>query len=288
MRVERTPPSSNLSARSPLWRLLINSGTIALLIGVGGQAIAPFTAGIARSQTPTPTSPTPTASPAVQTRFTTLRLGSRGYDVAELQGILRLLGYYTGAIDGQFQESTATAVAAFQQAAGLEPDGVVGLNTWNRLLPAPAATAASPAASPSATPAAPIASPAESSAAPTLSPSTTPAASPAAPTPSPATTPAVPAASLSPLPSPTPVPSPTASPTPAASAPVDFPVLRLGMRGPAVMRLQERLRSAGVFTGSIDGVFGAQTQAAVQAAQRRLGLTPDGVVGPATWAALLR
>jgi hypothetical protein len=52
MRVERTPPSSNLSARSPLWRLLINSGTIALLIGVGGQAIVPFTAGIARSQTP--------------------------------------------------------------------------------------------------------------------------------------------------------------------------------------------------------------------------------------------
>ena len=280
MRVERTPPSSNLSARSPLWRLLINSGTIALLIGVGGQAIAPFTAGIARSQTPTPTSPTPTASPTVQTRFTTLRLGSRGYDVAELQGILRLLGYYTGAIDGQFQESTATAVAAFQQAAGLEPDGVVGLNTWNRLLPAPAATAASPAA--------PIASSTTSPAAPTLSPTTTPAASPAAPTPSPATTPAVPAASLSPSPSPTPAPSPTASPTPAASAPVDFPVLRLGMRGPAVMRLQERLRSAGVFTGSIDGVFGAQTQAAVQAAQRRLGLTPDGVVGPATWAALLR
>ena len=283
MRVERTPPSSNLSARSSLWRLLINSSTIALLIGVGGQAIAPFTVGIARSQTPAPTSPTPTASPTVQTRFTTLRLGSRGYDVAELQGILRLLGYYTGAIDGQFQESTATAVAAFQQAAGLEPDGVVGLNTWNRLLPAPAA---SPAASPIATPASPIASSTTSPATPTPSPTPTPAA----PVPSPTATPAVPAASLSPSPSPTPAPapSPTASPTPTASAPVDFPVLRLGMRGPAVTRLQERLRSTGVFTGSIDGVFGAQTQAAVQAAQRRLGLTPDGVVGPATWAALLR
>jgi peptidoglycan hydrolase-like protein with peptidoglycan-binding domain len=281
-----TPPSSNLSTRSPLWRLLVNSSAIALMIWGGGQAIAPFTAGIARSQTPAPTSPTPSASPTVQTRFTTLQLGSRGYAVAELQAILRLLGYYTGSIDGQFQASTATAVAAFQQAAGLEPDGVVGLNTWNRLLPAPTATTVSPAASPSATPATPTPSPTT-----TAAPVASPAASPAASVPSPTTTPAVPAAALSPSPSPTaaPAPSPTASPTPAAaSAPVDFPILRLGMRGPAVARLQEQLRSTGVFTGSIDGIFGAQTQAAVQAAQRRLGLTPDGVVGPATWAALLR
>ncbi len=280
-----TPPSSNLSTRSPLWRLLVNSSAIALMIWGGGQAIAPFTAGIARSQTPAPTSPTPSASPTVQTRFTTLQLGSRGYAVAELQAILRLLGYYTGSIDGQFQASTATAVAAFQQAAGLEPDGVVVLNTWNRLLPAPTATTVSPAASPSATPATPTPSPTT-----TAAPVASPAASPAASVPSPTTTPAVPAATLSPSPSPmaTPAPSPAASPTPAASAPVDFPVLRLGMRGPAVARLQEQLRSTGVFTGSIDGIFGAQTQAAVQAAQRRLGLTPDGVVGPATWAALLR
>jgi peptidoglycan hydrolase-like protein with peptidoglycan-binding domain len=35
-----------------------------------------------------------------------------------------------------------------------------------------------------------------------------------------------------------------------------------------------------------DGVFGSQTEAAVKRFQRSHGLTPDGIVGPATWAAL--
>jgi peptidoglycan hydrolase-like protein with peptidoglycan-binding domain len=60
------------------------------------------------------------------------------------------------------------------------------------------------------------------------------------------------------------------------------------MRGSAVEGLQERLKAIGFFSGAIDGVFGTETQAAVQAAQRNFGLEPDGVVGPATWLALLR
>ncbi|MBD2020394.1 peptidoglycan-binding protein, partial [Leptolyngbya sp. FACHB-36] len=48
------------------------------------------------------------------------------------------------------------------------------------------------------------------------------------------------------------------------------------------------LRTIGVFEGAIDGVFGAETQTAVRAAQRRFGLEADGVVGPSTWSALLR
>ena len=35
-------------------------------------------------------------------------------------------------------------------------------------------------------------------------------------------------------------------------------------------------------TGSADGVYGAQTQAAVKQFQRKYGLTADGRVGPAT------
>lgn len=51
-------------------------------------------------------------------------------------------------------------------------------------------------------------------------------------------------------------------------------------RGAEVRIAQRRL---GI---TADGVFGPGTLAAVKAFQRSKGLTPDGVVGPATWAAL--
>ncbi|MBF2003512.1 MAG: peptidoglycan-binding protein [Synechococcales cyanobacterium M58_A2018_015] len=60
------------------------------------------------------------------------------------------------------------------------------------------------------------------------------------------------------------------------------------MRGPAVARLQERLQAIGFFNGVVDGVFGVETQAAVRAAQTSFNLEPDGVVGPATWSAILQ
>jgi peptidoglycan hydrolase-like protein with peptidoglycan-binding domain len=60
------------------------------------------------------------------------------------------------------------------------------------------------------------------------------------------------------------------------------------MRGSAVNGLQERLKAIGAFKGAIDGVFGSETQEAVKSAQRSFNLEPDGIVGPATWTALLR
>ncbi|MBD1882524.1 peptidoglycan-binding domain-containing protein [Microcoleus vaginatus] len=68
----------------------------------------------------------------------------------------------------------------------------------------------------------------------------------------------------------------------------NFPVLRRRMRGPAVRDLQERLRAKGFLRVSADGVFGPETQAAVKAAQRQYQLPADGIVGRATWEALLR
>jgi GH24 family phage-related lysozyme (muramidase) len=56
--------------------------------------------------------------------------------------------------------------------------------------------------------------------------------------------------------------------------------------GPAVKALQRRLAALGFDPNGIDGVFGAGTDAAVRAFQAARGLTVDGIVGPATQAAL--
>jgi hypothetical protein len=65
-------------------------------------------------------------------------------------------------------------------------------------------------------------------------------------------------------------------------------VLRQGnaARDPFVEVLQDMLAERGFFSGARDGLFGARTRAAVLAFQDAAGLTVDGVVGPATWAAL--
>jgi murein DD-endopeptidase MepM/ murein hydrolase activator NlpD len=69
--------------------------------------------------------------------------------------------------------------------------------------------------------------------------------------------------------------------------PTTHPILRRGSTGPAVRDLQRALTAAG-FPATVDGAFGLRTDAAVRALQRARGLTPDGVVGPLTWAALGR
>ena len=62
--------------------------------------------------------------------------------------------------------------------------------------------------------------------------------------------------------------------------------LRRGDRGEDVKVLQRALKRAGYDAGTIDGIFGPRTEAAVRAFQRANGLTVDGIVGPRTWAAL--
>lgn len=53
--------------------------------------------------------------------------------VAEIQKALKLKGFEPGAIDGEFGERTAEAVAAFQDRAGLVADGEVGERTAKAL-----------------------------------------------------------------------------------------------------------------------------------------------------------
>jgi len=65
-----------------------------------------------------------------------------------------------------------------------------------------------------------------------------------------------------------------------------MPVLRLGSRGAEVKRLQALLKTAKVYAGLVDGVFGTNTKASVISFQKAKGLSADGVVGAKTWAAL--
>lgn len=217
----------------------MNGNLLARLVGALGLLVWNHTATVAVSQ---PSVQMAQASVSSNSNRPQLNIGSQGAFVSELQATLKLLGYFTGTVDGVYTQTTAAAVSQFQQAAKLNPDGIVNQQTWERLFPTPPATA-------TATP-----------------PSTNVAPS---------------------------QPKPTASPrtpvrSPANSQPANLPLLKLGMRGASVTQLQRRLQTLGLFKGAADGIFGTNTEAAVKAAQRRYKLNPDGVVGTATWNAILR
>ncbi|MGE5485927.1 MAG: L,D-transpeptidase family protein [Ignavibacteriales bacterium] len=63
-----------------------------------------------------------------------LRIGvAPGDDVRMVQERLKALGYYDGDTDGFYGPVTAGAVIAFQRARGLDPDGIVGPDTYSEL-----------------------------------------------------------------------------------------------------------------------------------------------------------
>ena len=64
-------------------------------------------------------------------------------------------------------------------------------------------------------------------------------------------------------------------------------ILDKGDRGDGVRRLQTQLNELGMGPLVVDGIFGLGTDEAVREFQLRAGLVVDGVVGPATWLALL-
>ena len=70
--------------------------------------------------------------------------------------------------------------------------------------------------------------------------------------------------------------------------------LRLGSTGPNVVVIQTSLnRIAQNYPAipkipAVDGIFASRTEASLRAFQQIFGLSPDGIVGPATWYALVR
>lgn len=271
--------------RTALSLLAMSLGYVALICTTTASAFSQVTGAATTEASGT--------TPADVLMRSTLKSGSRGAEVTELQATLKLLGYYGGTVDGFYGQSTVSAVSQFQQAAGLSADGITGPATWNRLFPAiaempnpsPTSTATDPTPATSSTVSPPAgngsasfpvpvgASPMPSSNTPTTSPRPAVKPAPAKVTP----TPVKPATETRPV---------TANTS--TTTLVALPVLKQGMKGSAVLALQERLRSLGVLQGSADGVFGTETLTAVKAAQRRFKLEPDGVVGAGTWSALLR
>ncbi len=273
----------------------------------------------------------------------TLKVGSQGERVAELQAALKLLGFYSGAVDGTFSENTASAVARFKQAAGLNPDSIVDASTWQRLFPKePVVASTVPSSQPRFNSATNFPVPSQAS---NLTNVANPNPNPprkavtqvaTSPEPRP-TTPkkAVTQVATSSEPRPTtpkkavnqvatnPEPRP-ATPRKAATSSTQktpnrttsttktqsttrtqsntttkrtpgiqytsegLPILRLGLRGSEVVKLQQQLKKLGFLKGDADGDFGITTEAAVKAAQKRYGLEADGVVGGSTWEVLLR
>ena len=59
-----------------------------------------------------------------------------------------------------------------------------------------------------------------------------------------------------------------------------------GSTGDTVSQIQQRLSDWGYYDGEVDGVYGSATQEAVMYFQEKNGLTPDGIAGPATLAAI--
>ncbi|NER21216.1 MAG: peptidoglycan-binding protein [Symploca sp. SIO1C2] len=236
--------------------------------------------------------------PAAVVERPMLKIGSKGKAVAELQAALKLLGYYTGAVDGIYAENTASAVSLFQETAGIAVDGITGPATWDHLFPdTPSAANSFPTTSNNSTTAG-------NSLPTTSNKPTTNVSSPVITPNNPATLPAATSSdnSAASFPIPTALQTTPRSNTRSNSPPatisrtrentqptsIDLPILKKGMRGSAISRLQDRLRALGFLQEEADGVFGVETLAAVKAAQSNFQLEPDGIVGPSTWRALLR
>jgi len=235
---------------------------------------------------------TPTPPPV--NHCPTLRQGSTGPAVTDLQGRLKTRGFYTGNIDGIFGPLTRAAVVAFQGSMGLVQDGIVGIRTWTALgvnchTPTPPPVSHCPTLQQGSTGPAVVNLQGLLKSKGFYSGNIDGIFGPL-------TRAAVVAFQGSMglvqdgivgIKTWTALGVDCHTPTPPPPPPVNHcPILEQGSTGPAVVTLQEILRARGFYTGNIDGIFGPITRAAVLAFQECMGLVQDGIVGIQTWTAL--
>ena len=214
-----------------------------------------------------------------------LRMGDSGSAVKNLQTKLKKLGYYSGTVDSTFGSGTYAAVRAFQQKNGLTADGVAGSETLKKLDSA-YKNADSDKDDDS------LRKGATGSAVKDLQTKlkklgfynayvdgsygdTTVAAVKAFQKKYNLTAEGVAGSdTLKKLDS--------AYKNADSNTSTDDDSLRKGATGTAVKTLQTNLKKLGFYTAYVDGSFGATTESAVKAFQRKYGLTADGVAGSAT------
>lgn len=221
-------------------------------------------------------------NPLVSINRPTIQIGSQGELVKELQAALKILGFYDGEIDGNYQQNTAIAVSQFQQTAGLNSTGIVDNATWQKLFPN--ANNLSGNLSNSTTPQGNTSAP-FTTVSTAMNPQSSNNKKPTKPNPK-----LPPGKNTN-----TKNTNPRIQPTPINQrvpgiqyTSEGWPILRLGMKGKEVVKLQQQLKILGFLTGKIDGDFGKTTENAVKEAQSRYGLNPDGVVGGSTWQTFIK
>lgn len=89
---------------------------------------------------------------------------------------------------------------------------------------------------------------------------------------------------IPPAPTATPVPDAMTTLEPSFQIPTD--VVKRGDKGESARLVQQRLAELGYLTGTVDGVFGSASEAALKRFQQRHGLQADGVAGADTYALL--
>lgn len=61
-----------------------------------------------------------------------------------------------------------------------------------------------------------------------------------------------------------------------------YALSKYGSTGNEVKSIQKKLRELGFYSGSVDGIYGSQTQSAVKKFQKSVGITADGIAGKNT------